>query len=197
MKVIEHTWWRLLQSFHFERTWWRLLQSFHFEHTWWRLLSIPDEDYWAYLMRVIEHTWWKLLSIPDEGYWAYLMKVIEHTWWRLLSVPDEGYWAYLMKVIEETVVCTKLDIYVFILTMSSIKVLTASLSSLITLSVQWGLLWSKACEGGRDPLTSLSLSLPPLSLPPLPPLAPDLFVLAEAGTFSCLGGDAGLSLFAT
>jgi hypothetical protein len=38
------------------------------EHTWWRLLSIPDEGYWAYLMKVIEHTWWRLLSVPDEGY---------------------------------------------------------------------------------------------------------------------------------
>jgi hypothetical protein len=47
-------------------------------------------------------TWWRLLRVPDEGYWAYLMKVIERTWWRLLSVPDEGYWAYLMKVIPET-----------------------------------------------------------------------------------------------
>ena len=57
--------------------------------------SVPDEGYWAYLMKVIECTWWRLLSVPDEGYWAYLMKVI-------LSVPDEGYWAYLMKVIERT-----------------------------------------------------------------------------------------------
>jgi len=29
---------------------------------------------------VIERTWWRLLSVPDEGYWAYLMKVIERTW---------------------------------------------------------------------------------------------------------------------
>jgi hypothetical protein len=72
------------------------------ECTWWRLLSVPDEGYWVYLMKVIERTWWRLLSVPDEGYWAYLMKVIERTWWKLLSVPDEGYWAYLMKVIECT-----------------------------------------------------------------------------------------------
>lgn len=75
-------------------------------------------------------------------------------------------------------------------------VLTDSLSSLTTLNVQWGLLWSKACDGGRDPFPSLSLSFP-LSLPPFPPLAPDLFVLADAGTFSCFGGEAGLSLLAT
>ena len=54
-------------------------------------MSVPDEGYWAYLMKVIERTRWRLLSVPDEGYWAYLMKVIERTWWRLLSVPDEGY----------------------------------------------------------------------------------------------------------
>ena len=82
--------------------------------------NVPDEGYWAYLMKVIECTWWRLLSVPDEGYWAdlmkvipvtYLMKVIERTWWRILIVPDEGYsrnvpdedyWAYLMKVIERT-----------------------------------------------------------------------------------------------
>ena len=96
------------QSVCFERTWWRLLSVPDegywvylmkvIERTWWRLLSVPDEGYWAYLMKVIERTWWKLLSVPDESYWAYLMKVIERTWWRLLSVPDESYWAYLMKV---------------------------------------------------------------------------------------------------
>ena len=104
--------------------------------------SVPDECYWAYLMNVIERTWWMLLSVPDECYsertwwmlfWAYLMKVI-------LSVPDEYYsdhtrwmlfWAYLMNVIlsvpdecyyertwwmlfQKLVVCTKLDIYVFL-----------------------------------------------------------------------------------
>jgi hypothetical protein len=38
------------------------------ESTWWRLLNVPDEGYWAYLMKVIERTWWRLLSVPDEGY---------------------------------------------------------------------------------------------------------------------------------
>ena len=83
------------------------------------ILSVPDEGY-------SEHTWWRLflaylmkviLNVPDEGYsertwwrlfWVYLMKVI-------LSIPDEGYsertrW----RLFQKRVMCTKLDIYVFI-----------------------------------------------------------------------------------
>jgi hypothetical protein len=72
---------------------------------------VPDEDYWAYLMKIIERTWWRLLSVPDEDHWAYLMKIIERTWWRLLSVPDEDHWAYLMKIIERVAFVLFAEIY--------------------------------------------------------------------------------------
>jgi len=63
------------------------------------ILSVPDEGYRAYLIKVIERTWWRLLSVTDEGYWAYLMKVTERTWWRLL---------------QKGVICSKFDINLFI-----------------------------------------------------------------------------------
>lgn len=75
------------------------------------------------------------------------------------------------------------------------SVLTAQLASLTTLNVQWGLVRSNCWEGGLEPLPSLSF--PPLSLPPLPPLAP-LPLSAAAGVFSALGGSSGcFSLKAT
>jgi hypothetical protein len=61
-------------------------------------LSVPDEGYMSYLMKVTCHTWWRLHVVPDEGYLSYLMKVTCRTWWRLHVVPDEGYMSYLMKV---------------------------------------------------------------------------------------------------
>jgi len=33
----------------------------------------------------------KVLSVPDEGFKAYLMKVFNRTWWKFLSLPDEGF----------------------------------------------------------------------------------------------------------
>jgi hypothetical protein len=39
------------------------------------------------------------VSISDEGYSTYLMKVIPRIWWRLFYVSDEGYSTYPMKII--------------------------------------------------------------------------------------------------
>jgi hypothetical protein len=88
----------------------RFFKLFGFEHTWWRLFCV-------YLMMVI-------LSVPDDGYtectwwwlfWVYLMMVI-------LSVPDDGYsertW---WRLFQKRVVCTKCDIYVFIINTMNIE----------------------------------------------------------------------------
>jgi hypothetical protein len=96
------------------------------------ILSIPDEGYseptwwrlfWAYLMKVI-------LSLPDEGYsepiwwrlfWAYLMNVI-------LSLPDERYFeSTWWRLFQNHVVCTKFDIYVFIMRQTSFKKISSNL----------------------------------------------------------------------
>ena len=75
------------------------------------------------------------------------------------------------------------------------QVLTAQLASLTILRVQCGLVRSNCCDGGLDPLPSLSF--PVLSLPPLPPLAP-LPLSAAAGAFSAFGGSSAcFSLKAT
>jgi hypothetical protein len=56
--------------------WYNCSQNFKlFRFPIFRFWASPDEGYF-------ERTWWRLLSVPDEGYWAYLIKVIERTWWR-------------------------------------------------------------------------------------------------------------------
>ena len=48
-------------------------QSLDFECTLYLMKVIPIFRFWVYI-------------VPDEGYWAYLMKFIEHcTWWRLFQ----------------------------------------------------------------------------------------------------------------
>ena len=82
------------------------------------ILIIPDEGYYVPDEGYVDHTWWRLLRTWWRLFWSYLMKVIlivldegyfDRIWWRL-------FWSYLMKGIPGTLVCTKLDIYVFITT---------------------------------------------------------------------------------
>jgi hypothetical protein len=92
---------------------------------------VPDEGYSeGRLMKVIlSVTWWRLFwASSDEGYSERrLMKfILSVAWWRLFwASPDEGYSERrLMKIIlsvawwrlfQKHVVCTKFDIYFFII----------------------------------------------------------------------------------